>query len=175
MHRIILISGIPGSGKTTVALALAEHFERCALIEGDVVQHVFTFKGCVGPMADPTRESQRQYRLRWKNCLDLAKNFYDAGFNVIIEQVAEPKWLEWFRDHLEGRPVSAITLLPRLEVALARDRDRLDKTVARQYAFLDDWLRRRVVGYTIDTSDLTVAQTVEQILAEGIESGRLED
>lgn len=173
MPQIILISGIPGSGKTTVSLALAKHFERCALIEGDVIQHVLTFRGCVGPMADPTPESERQYLLRWKNCLCLAKNFYDEDFTVIVEQVAEPRWIEWFRDHLEGRSLSAITLLPRVEVALARDRDRLDKTVAERYVFLDEWLRQRTVGYTLDTSDLNVTETVEKILQEGIRLGQL--
>lgn len=174
MAQIILISGIPGSGKTTVSLALAKHFKRLALIEGDVIQHVLTFRGCVGPMADPTPESERHYRLRWQNCLSLAKNFYDEGFTVILEQVAEPKWIEWFRDHLAGRTLSVITLLPRVEVALARDRDRQGKTVAERYTFLDDRLRRGRLGYHLDTSELTVTQTVERILQEGIALGRLE-
>lgn len=174
MHRIILISGIPGSGKTTVALQLAEHFERVALIEGDIVQHVFTYRGCVGPMQVPTPESERQYRLRWQNCLDLSKNFYDQGFTVILEQVAQPEWIEWFREHLAGRRLSVITLLPRLEVVLERDRLRSGKTVAAKYAFLDEWLRARPIGYTLDSSELSVAETVDQILKAGIQEGALD-
>ena len=83
-------------------------------------------------------------------------------------------WIEWFRDHLAGRTLSVITLLPRVEVALARDRDRQGKTVAERYTFLDDRLRRGRLGYHLDTSELTVTQTVERILQEGIALGRLE-
>lgn len=44
---VVLVVGIPGAGKTTVAAALAARFPRSACIEGDLVQHRFTVNGLV--------------------------------------------------------------------------------------------------------------------------------
>lgn len=173
MKRIILISGIPGSGKSTVALALTEHFDRCALIEGDTIQHVLTFKGCVGPGQEPAEEGDRQYRLRWKNCVDLTRNFYDEDFTVILEQVATPEWIEHFIREVAPRELSIITLLPSVETALKRDLERAQKHVAQKYCWLDSVLRSRQVGYWLDSTDLSVEQTVQAILSEGLAQGRI--
>lgn len=173
MKRIILISGIPGSGKSTVALKLTEHFERCALIEGDVIQHVLTFRGCVGPGEEPRPESERQYRLRWKNCIDLAKNFYDEDFTVILEHVATPEWIEHFISEVAPRELSVITLLPGVETTLRRDMDRLGKHVAHKYCWLNEVLRTKKIGYWLDSTELSIEDTVGRILTEGLEQGRI--
>lgn len=174
MKRIILISGIPGSGKSSVALRLTEHFDRCDLIEGDVIQHVLTFRGCVGPGEEPQAESERQYRLRWKNCVDLANNFYDEDFTVILEHVATPQWIEHFIKETAPRALSVITLVPTVETTLKRDLDRTGKHVAQKYAWLDGVLRDRQIGYWLDSTELSLDQTVEKILTEGLEKGHIQ-
>lgn len=77
---VVLVIGIPGAGKTTVARSLAARFERAACVDGDLVQHHFTVSGLVGPGDDPADEAERQLWLRWTNCAAMALNFWRAGF-----------------------------------------------------------------------------------------------
>lgn len=174
---VILVVGVPGAGKSTVARALAKRLERAACIEGDLVQHHFTVAGLVGPGGSPTDESHRQMRLRWRNCADLARNFWRTGFTVIVEHaVSRREWIDRFVQDVGPAPVSLVVLAPPLEVALERDRHRSEKQVAHIFTHMDAELREDVsgVGYWLDTSGLTVAQTVDRLLATGITAGLLD-
>ncbi len=172
---IVLIVGVPGAGKTTVATALAQHFERAALIEGDLVQHHFTVTGLVSP-AEPSPESDRQLELRWRNCADLARNFYRFGFTAIVEHaIGSRRWIDQFLAETDPFPVTLVVLAPTAETALARDRARPDKQVGHLFTHMDAQLRERLsgVGWWLDTSALTVDDTVRAILDKGLEAGRL--
>jgi len=170
---VILVVGVPGAGKSTVARGLAERLERAACIEGDLVQHHFTVTGLVGPGELPAEESHRQMQLRWRNCADLARNFWRAGFTVIVEHaVSRREWIDRFVQDIGPAPVS---LAPSLAVTLERDRHRDDKQVAHLFTHMDAELRDELsgVGYWLDTSGLTVDQTVDRLLATGITAGLL--
>ncbi|HYP43875.1 MAG TPA: AAA family ATPase [Propionibacteriaceae bacterium] len=118
---VVLIVGVPGAGKTTVARALAERLPRSACIEGDLVQHHFTVNGLVGPGGLPAEESTRQLELRWDNCAALARNFWRTGFSVVVEHAASRRsWVERFASEMGDVPVSLVVLAPALTVALER-------------------------------------------------------
>jgi predicted kinase len=171
-----LIVGIPGAGKTTVARALAERFDAAACIEGDLVQQHFTVTGLVSPGDSPREESDRQLRLRWRNCACLAANFWAAGFTVVVEHaVGRRSWVDLFLTEVGEAPVSLIVLAPTLDVALQRDQSRAEKQVAERFRHMDAELRAELAGYGwwLDTSDLTVSATVERVLNEGIEAGMI--
>lgn len=175
--RVVLIIGVPGAGKSTVARALAEHFERSACIEGDLIQHELTVNGLVPPGGEPVDEQGRQLALRWRNCADLADNFADEGFTVVVEHAAStPDFVELFRDRLRTRPLSLIVLAPRHEVTLERDAGR-HKQVAQHFTWMDAQMRQTLAGWGwwLDSSDLSVEQTVAAVLAHGLEAGILED
>ena len=172
---VVLVVGIPGAGKTTVAAALAARFPRSACIEGDLVQHRFTVNGLVPP-SEPSAESDRQLDLRWRNCADLARNFWADGFTVVVEHAAmDRRWIDVFLARSAPAPVSLVVLAPRAEVAAARDRARADKQVAHLFPGADAELRAALagVGWWLDTSDLDVGQTVDAIVAHGLSAGRL--
>jgi hypothetical protein len=157
-----------------VARALAERFDAAACIEGDLVQSHFTVTGLVGPGDTPREESDRQLRLRWRNCACLARNFWAAGFTAVVEHaVGRRSWIELFLAEVGEAPVSLIVLAPTLDVALQRDQHRPDKQVAQRFRHMDDELRGELagLGWWLDTSDLTVNETVERILDDGIAAG----
>jgi gluconate kinase len=174
--RVVLIVGVPGAGKTTVALALAKKFERSACIEGDYVQHGLTVAGLVAPNEAPADESHRQLELRWRNCAMLADNFFRVGFTAVIEHAASDRyWLDLFQGAVRARPLSIIVLAPDAAVAVERDRDRSEKQVAHLFAHMDADMRRNLpdVGWWLDTSALTVEQTVAAILDRGLFLGEV--
>jgi predicted kinase len=173
---VILVVGVPGAGKSTVARSLAERLPRSACIEGDLVQHHLTVNGLVGPGDLPAEESHRQLELRWDNCAALARNFYRAGFTVVVEHaVSRRSWVDRFVSQLGELPVSLVVLAPTWEVALERDRTRAEKQVASAFGHMDAELRRELagLGWWLDTSALTVAESVDRVFAEGITQGRI--
>jgi hypothetical protein len=116
-------------------------------------------------------------QLRWRNCADLARNFWHAGFTVIVEHaVSRREWIDQFVQDCGPTPVSLVVLAPSLEVALDRDRHRDEKQVAHLLTPMDAELRAGLsgVGYWLDTSGLTVDQTVDRLLATGITAGLLD-
>ena len=98
---IVLVVGVPGAGKTTVARALAERLPMSACIEGDLVQHHFTVSGLVPPGGSPHEEADRQLRLRWTNCALIARTFWSSGFTAVVEHAASRR--EWWTGLDAGR------------------------------------------------------------------------
>jgi predicted kinase len=169
-----LLTGIPGSGKTTTAAALAGRFPRGAHIPGDQIQHLV-----VGGNAPPNpfgdAESDRQTELCVRNQCLLANSFRAEGFAVVIDYViASEARLTSYLEQLPDEPVGLVVLAPASDVARARDRERPDEHVLSAWAHLQDQLEHALGGrgLWLDTGDLTVAATVDAILARQHEALR---
>ena len=165
-NTVWLLNGIPGSGKTTTASALAARFQRAAHIEGDRLQHMVV-SGSVPPGAEPGEESSRQVHLCVRNQCLLARSFLDAGFVPVIDYVViNRERLGEYRSHLPGIDLRLVTLRPGAEVALQRDRERPEKTVAAAWVHLAQEMDQDLYpeGLWIDNSRLTLVETVDQIL-----------
>lgn len=81
---IVVLTGGPGAGKTTVAAAVAPRRHRSAVIEVDDVRHMLSHPH-VAPWGG--EEGRRQQHLGVMNACALARNFHDDGCDVLITDV----------------------------------------------------------------------------------------
>ena len=146
---------------------LAGSFPRAAHIEGDLVG-LQIVSGYVWPGQEPAEEARRQMRLcRTNQCL-LARSYAEAGFVPVIDYVVVSRGgVEYYRKELAPLRLHLVVLDPGAETALARDRDRPEKTVAAAFTYLEEPLRRELagVGLRIDSRGQTPEQTLAAILA----------
>jgi GrpB-like predicted nucleotidyltransferase (UPF0157 family)/chloramphenicol 3-O-phosphotransferase len=165
---IFLISGPMAAGKSTVAQALAERFDRGVHLEGDLFRRSIV-RGRAEMTPDVSAEAHAQLRLRYRVAAAAADAYHDAGFTVALEDVYTPELLADLRTSIRGRPCHAIVLLPSPETLTERERRRRTQgygtwTVEQLYAVFESASPR--VGLWLDTSKLSVGETVDQILAE---------
>lgn len=173
-----LVTGVPGSGKTTVARELAARFERGAHIPTDVLGAMI-LAGRVPPLppseeveegTEEGGEADRQLLLRARNASLLCDSFFDAGFTPVIDDVVVHRiQLDYYQTHVRARPLFIAVLAPRPEIVLARDssREQHKRGLAEEWWFLEQTLRTELpdAGIWVDSSDLSPAETVDAILA----------
>jgi hypothetical protein len=103
---------------------LTEKFEKCALIEVDEIRKLI-----VRGESDPfTEEGQAQLMLSAKNTIQLARNFYETGFTVIIDDcITDEARFTYYVKSLHGIPFATVLLLPDKEMIIQRDDKRLGR------------------------------------------------
>lgn len=162
----LLLVGIPGSGKSTVAAAVAARFGRAAHIEVDHLQELIV-QGGRWPSPDGDPEADRQILLRARNGCLLADSFVGAGFLAVMDDVVVRRsHLDFYRAHVKAGPLHVVVLAPGPEKAWERNNAR-HKKLTTNWAFLDEAMREELSGegVWIDNADQTVEETVAAVLA----------
>jgi predicted kinase len=169
---VLLITGVPAAGKSTVAKLLASRFERGVHVNGDVFRRMITSGGV--PMSpDATDEAWAQLRLRYRLGAQTADAYARAGFTVVLQDVVAGPVLSEYVDMIESRPLAVVVLAPRPDVLAAREAERA-KT-----GYDDGWSVEEfdagfrattpAIGLWLDSSEQAPEQTVDEILARWIE------
>ena len=161
--RIIVVSGAPGAGKTTVSGCLARRFERAAHIEADALQRLVV-SGSEWPDTDAVvvGEAANQLRLRGVHACLLARSFAAAGFVAVVDDIVVGDRRDEYAEHLTGSDWCLILLDPTLEVLRLRNMGRPVNAFGQARALHD--VVRATPGVHIDNGALSVAATVERIL-----------
>jgi predicted kinase len=165
----VIVTGMPGAGKSTVTALAAARLPKAAQVKGDDVTLMIR-SGGVNWMDEPAAEALRQDQLCNRNLCALAANFVDFGFVVLMDTVvADRAELDFFLALLAPRPVRLVVLAPGVEVC--RDRN-LARPVPERFEFdgyerLEADMARELgaVGWWLDTSAQSSDETAEELVA----------
>ena len=168
MPEIFLITGISAAGKSTVAQNLAERFERGVHVKGDVYRRMV--------VSGQDHLHPDQLDLRYRLGAETANAFFEAGFDVVVQDIVMGPALTTYVARITARPLYVVVLTPRVDVVEQREAQR-PKTAYQPGRYtpadLDTYLRDETprIGLWIDTSDQSPDETMDEILARKDEAG----
>jgi hypothetical protein len=125
MLPIFIITGPPAAGKSTLAHALMQRFERGLHIPVDDLRE-WVVSGLAGPL-DWSNETTLQFELAEQSAADLACRYNDAGFAVAIDHCCCPEAVQELTGRFGGRNLVKLALLPSLATNHRRNRERTNK------------------------------------------------
>ena len=166
---LIVISGPPGSGKTTVGALVAQEFARSTHILGD---HFYRY--IVGDWKDPSKvEAHDQNQLVVDISTRAACSYADAGYTTVLDGVYGPWFLEQMLAVLGDCEMHYVVLRADLDTSLDRAVNRSDnpapvEVVRKMHGEFDQLAQYE--PYVIDTTSTTPAEVCSAVVA-GISDG----
>ena len=165
-HKVYIISGPAGVGKSTTSKELAKTFKNSAYISGDYISHMH-INGRKKPW-----ESSEEMSLIWDNILSLTKNFIKYGNDVIVDYVTFPKEAEWISENLKSLNVEVIyvVLWTDKKTLLTRDNMRLpsagmgERCVILVDEFIETGLNEKHIFDTSNTSLDEISDVINEII-----------
>lgn len=158
---IIILTGPPGAGKTTISKLFAQQQPKCTLIETDDLRHMV-----ISPYKAPWdgEEGKKQLRLGIKNTCLLTKKFSNAGFNVIIADFITEYTFPIYKKLLEGLDSKIIQLTAQFDILKKRDTQRGQKIIDEEFKMLYD-MQMKFTHYDlqIDNTTLSPQETTSEL------------
>ena len=163
---VYVITGVMAAGKSTVADLLAQRFARGVHVRGDLFRRMIV-SGRAEVTPELAEEAVRQLDLRRRIAARTTDDYWQAGFDVVVQDILIGNALPDFLALLQASPLYVIVLVPSREVVAERERERAKTgyhswTVDRLCGALETETPR--IGLWLDSSDLDPAETVDEIL-----------
>lgn len=168
--RIVIITGSPGTGKTTISSIIAKEssLEKSVHIHTDDFYH-YLCKGAVSPHLP---ESHEQNTIVIDAFLEAAKCYVRGGYDVIVDGIIGPWFLApWIKTAQDNYEMHYIILWTSREMTMKRATERtklnkesnieLVKVMWEQFENLGQY-----ESNVINTTDLSIAETVSIVKNE---------
>jgi len=136
VSELLIVTGPPGAGKSTVSALVAEHFDRSALVRGDTF-FGFVARGYLYPWLP---ESHEQNEVVTRATATAAGRYAEGGYTTVFDGMVGPWFLPTFLTYSGLETVHYAVLLPDPETCVARVRDRED------HGFRDESVTRQMHG-----------------------------
>jgi cytidylate kinase len=120
---VILISGSPGAGKTTLAERISENMNGvCVHIEGDMLYNMVK-KGWIHPCDDYDKFF---LNILWDNMVSLIKNFTIKNINVVVDYVFSKEQLFSVVDRIKNSEINikVVVVSSNIDIIIKRDKQR---------------------------------------------------
>ena len=164
MPVLYVITGPAGVGKSTISRKIAEASAKSALIEGDDL-----YGQIVGGYVDPWKEGNHLETF-WKLSVSSIRVYLEAGFDVVFNYIVSPDQLDLLKTEFKDYKIRFTVLLVDVETILERDKRRPEEYQMKERCIelLNEFKEHNYSSkYILDTSDMTVEDTVVQVLEDG--------
>lgn len=165
-NAIYIITGVMAAGKSTVAEILAKTLEKSVHLRGDIFRKMIV-SGREEMCEKPSEEALNQLNLRYRITANAAKEYYNSGFTVVVQDNYLGDKLKYFAELLKDYPVYIIVLCPGIKYIEHREKYRSKKgyigfTVESLYqGFMENTPR---IGIWLDNSNMTPEETAKEII-----------
>ncbi len=170
MNKIVLITGAPGAGKSTISSRLAQHFPKSLHLQVDHLREMMV-NGMEVPIRGWTEEINQQFQWARTTAIYMAQLYASQGVDVIIDDVSVPaEFVDHYASLFTNPAVHRVLLLPNIAALLARIEKRagpfdqvLTDTIPWFYSYLEPMPKAGWI--VLESGEWTIDQTVDEVLA----------